>query len=166
MDASQLHSPLGFTTNTIFWAAFWSWCSAQCIKMVISFRKNRKIDFRYLGSTGGMPSAHSATVAGLATSTGMLQGFDSALFALSCVFAIITMFDASTVRYQAGRQAAVLNQITAQLNDTGKPQVPQSMLKELLGHTKIQVFAGMFWGIFFAAVYTFVSVFLNTPVAE
>ena len=166
MDASLLHSPLGFTTNTIFWAAFWSWCSAQCIKMVISFRKTRKIDFRYLGSTGGMPSAHSATVAGLATSTGMLQGCDSALCALSCVFAIITMFDASTVRYQAGRQAAVLNQITAQLNDTGKPQVPQSMLKELLGHTKIQVFAGMFWGIFFAAVYTFVSVFLNTPVAE
>lgn len=163
MEEPLLHSPLEVTVNTAFWAAFWSWCSAQCIKMAIAFRTTRKIDLRYLGSTGGMPSAHSATVSGLATSIGLIEGFSSCAFALSMVFAIITMFDASTVRYQAGRQAEVINQINARLGR--EAETPQARLKELLGHTRPQVFAGMFWGILFATVYTVLSARLGvTPV--
>ena len=100
---------LSVFSNIPLWAAFFSWCSAQAIKLAIDFAKTRRVDFRYFVSTGGMPSAHSATVTGLATSLGLTQGWDAPITALASVFAIITMFDAATVRHAAGLQAQVLN---------------------------------------------------------
>ncbi len=147
----------GFPHNIWLFCAFFSWCLAQCIKMLIAYLKTKRIDLRYLVSTGGMPSAHSATVSGLATTLGITEGFNSPLFALSTVYAIITMFDASTVRRATGQQAAVINQIVRELFVQHRFQ--HKRLKELLGHTRIEVFMGMLTGIAFSAAAT--SIFLN-----
>ena len=138
--------------NVPLWAAFFSWCSAQAIKMAIDFARTRRVDFRYFVSTGGMPSAHSATVAGLATSTGLVAGWDAPVFAAAAVFAIITMFDAATVRRAAGLQAQVLNEIADELRKTRR--IRAAKLKELLGHTRKEVLAGLLWGVAFSTAFT------------
>lgn len=98
---------------------------------------------------GGMPSAHSATVCAMAIATGRCMGFDSAVFAVACVLAIITMHDAMGVRYETGEQAKVLNQIIDSWIDLSEKNVPflQNMhLKEMVGHTPLQVTAGFLVG--------------------
>ena len=149
-----IHHVSGFWSNICFWCPFFSWILAQLIKMAINFTKTRTIDLHYLVSTGGMPSAHSATVAGLATSTGMVVGFDSPTFAISTVYAIITMFDASTVRRAAGQQAKILNIMIHGVFKEHK--IHNAHLRELLGHTRIEVWAGMMLGIIFSATLCFV----------
>lgn len=150
-----------------FWSAFLSWMTAQFTKMICGFVLRKRVDFRYFVSTGGMPSAHSATVAGLATSMGMTQGFDSAAFVIALCFAIITMFDASTVRRAAGQQAGVLNEIIDELFHGHA--ISQKRLKELLGHTRLEVFMGMVVGILVGIVVTcayHLGVVFNGPFAQ
>lgn len=145
----EVHNISEFPQNLWFFCAFFSWCLAQCIKMLLAFIKTRRIRLHYLVSTGGMPSAHSATVSGLATALGITEGFESPLFAIAAVYAIITMFDASTVRRATGQQAAVLNEIIRELFTEHRFQ--HKRLKELLGHTRIEVLMGMLTGIAFSA---------------
>lgn len=128
-----------------FWAALFGWLVAQSIKMVCSFIETRRLDFSYMVSTGGMPSAHSAMASALATSLGLCQGFDSALFALGIAFAIVVMFDAQSVRKAAGEQAKLLNQIVDEL--LHEHHLSENKLKELLGHTRLEVFMGFLTGI-------------------
>ena len=128
-----------------FWCAAAGWLIAQLIKMLISLVRHHRLDFRYLVSTGGMPSAHSSFVCATATSIGITAGFDSALFTLSVVFAFVVMFDAQTVRAAAGKQARLLNQIVDELFK--EHHFSDVKLKELLGHTRIEVFFGMLTGI-------------------
>ena len=118
---------------------------AQSIKMVFHYRKSRAVDFAILVSTGGMPSAHSAGVSALAASVGLRNGFSSALFASTLAFATIVMFDAQSVRLAAGHQARLLNQIVEELFK--EHHLSHQKLAELLGHTRIEVFTGMFVGI-------------------
>ena len=120
--------------------------------MLLAYLKTRRVRLHYLVSTGGMPSAHSATVSGLATSLGITEGFASPIFAIAAVYAIITMFDDSTVRRATGQQAAVLNEIIRELFT--QHRLKQERLKELLGHTRIEVLMGMFTGIAFSAAAT------------
>jgi acid phosphatase family membrane protein YuiD len=135
-----------------FWSAFLSWMIAQFTKLLCGMALSKGVDFKYFVSTGGMPSAHSATVSGLATSMGMTQGFDSPAFIISLTFAIITMFDASTVRRAAGQQAGVLNEMIDELFTDHA--ISQKKLKELLGHTRLEVFMGMLVGILVGVVVT------------
>ena len=137
-------------SNVPLWAAFFCWCTAQGLKIALDVARTRSFDLRRFSATGGMPSAHTATVCGLATSTGMAAGFDSPAFAVAAVFALITMFDASTVRYAAGQQARVLNEIIAELRKDR--QVRAAKLKELLGHTRVEVLAGMVLGVALSAL--------------
>jgi acid phosphatase family membrane protein YuiD len=134
--------------NTPIWASFIAWAIAQTIKMTLAWRKTHEIDFRYLVSTGGMPSAHSAAVCALATSVGFTSGLDSTVFAVAVSFAIIVMFDAQSVRRAAGQQARLLNQIVAELFK--EHHLSGQKLAELLGHTRLEVFLGMLLGIFVA----------------
>lgn len=131
--------------NVYFWSACLSWTLAQMTKMLISFSRTRTLDFGYLVSTGGMPSAHSALVCGLASSVGMKVGFGNPLFVLALTFAMITMFDASTVRRAAGLQARVLNQMVEELFK--EHRFSEKKLAELLGHTRLEVFMGMLVGL-------------------
>jgi acid phosphatase family membrane protein YuiD len=138
-------NPLHLFTTPWFWASFTGWTLAQLAKMTTGFLKTGRIDFRYLLSTGGMPSAHSAMVCGLCTSIGLTENFDSPIAMLAAGFAAITMFDAASVRRAAGHQARVLNVMIDELFKQHK--LRHTHLKELLGHTRKEVFAGMLVGI-------------------
>jgi len=95
-----------------------------------------------------MPSSHSATVSSLSTVVGLYYGFMTIPFLFTVIFSLITMFDAAGVRRSVGRQAEVLNKMLDDLYEKG--QVPETRLKELLGHTPVEVFAGAFLGILIA----------------
>jgi len=136
--------------NVVFWAGLCGWFVAQFTKLLCHFVQSRKIDFRFLISTGGMPSAHSAMACGLATAVALVSGMGSPLFAVTLAFAIVVMFDAQTVRRAAGVQARVLNQIVDELFT--EHHLSQQKLKEFLGHTPLEVFFGMVMGILMAII--------------
>ncbi len=143
------HSPLAIFGNLWIGCAFASWGMAQFCKLISAFLQTKELDFAYFTSTGGMPSAHSATVAGVATAVGITEGFGSVSFALAFALAGITMFDASTLRLAAGKQAMLVNEIVRELFQHHR--LAERPLKELLGHTRFEVFMGMLVGIFTAA---------------
>jgi acid phosphatase family membrane protein YuiD len=133
------------TFHIALWAGVAGWLVAQSTKMIICLVQSRRLDFRYLSSTGGMPSAHSALASAMATAMGLTEGFASPLFTLSFFFAAVVMFDAQTVRAAAGKQARLLNQIVDELFK--EHHLSEVKLKELLGHTRLEVFFGMLTGI-------------------
>lgn len=132
-------------SNKILGVAILSWFIAQVIKIVITLLQERKLDFTKLWASGGMPSSHSSFVTALAISVGQVQGYDSALFAACAVMSFVVMYDAANVRLEAGKQAVVINQIIKVLENPNLN--PEERLKELLGHTPFQVFAGFVLGI-------------------
>jgi acid phosphatase family membrane protein YuiD len=134
-----------FFKTPVFWSAFLAYVFASFLKMIGNFRKTGKIDFQYLTTLGGMPSAHSAMVGGLATSVGMREGFGSTIFAVTFAFAVVVMFDASTVRRATGLQARLLNQIIDEVFKNH--HLSAQKLIEILGHTRLEVGAGLAVGI-------------------
>ncbi len=118
---------------------------AQALKLIVELIRHRKINFRVLVETGGMPSSHSALVTSLACGIGQTLGWASPTFAATTVFAIIVMYDAAGVRLAAGKQAKLLNQIVDELFQE-KPEFNEDRLKELLGHTPVQVIMGSILG--------------------
>ncbi|CEI81496.1 putative membrane protein YuiD [Oceanobacillus oncorhynchi subsp. incaldanensis] len=146
-------------TNFPLWAALIAIVFAQVIKIPIKLIFTKEFQPGLAFSTGGMPSSHSAAVTSLATAVGIAEGVSSSVFALACIFSVITMFDASGVRRQAGEQAIVINQlvrdfqlITSSAKDWSKKKENEKIqeLKELLGHQPIEVFFGAITGIIIA----------------
>jgi len=133
-----------------FWCGLGGWFVASVVKMAIAAWKTHEFDFVYLVSTGGMPSSHSATVSGLAFGIGYTEGFGTPIATLAFAFAIITMFDAATVRRAAGEHAKVLNAIVQDLKELKFK--PAARFKELLGHTRKEVLWGMVVGIAWATL--------------
>lgn len=129
-------------------AAVLAWAIAQLLKVPFSLLKKRGLDMRMLVSTGGMPSSHSAFVVSLTWVIGRGYGFDSGLFAVAVVFAIIVMYDAAGIRRAAGKQAEVLNQMIREFQH--HERIKQEHLKELLGHTPVEVIAGACLGLIIA----------------
>lgn len=134
----------------ILWATLVALILAQGIKNTIYYIKTKKFDFRLLFGTGGMPSAHAAVVTALTVATGRYAGWDSPVFAVTLVIAIIIMCDAAGVRRATGQQAKVLNMMLEDIYKEGK--IKENRLKELLGHTPTEVIAGAILGIFSALV--------------
>ncbi|MBE9222075.1 divergent PAP2 family protein [Cyanobacterium stanieri LEGE 03274] len=124
---------------------------SQIIKVTVDTVHNRKFSFRYIVSTGGMPSAHSALVGSLATGIGQTLGWSSPEFAIASIFAGIVMYDAAGVRQAAGKQARVLNQIMEGM--INHEDFNEERLKELLGHTPFQVVVGLILGILSSAIF-------------
>ncbi len=122
-----------------------AWFIAQAIKVVIGVIRQKKFDFRWIIGTGGMPSSHSAGASCLATATGLKYGFNSIYFTIAASFAIVVMFDAQGVRRSSGKQARILNKITEDIYWQGKIQ--EGRLRELIGHTPIEVIAGFLLGV-------------------
>lgn len=139
-------------SNKALLAAFSAWFAAQLIKIIADIAKNRKFDFHLIMSSGGMPSSHSATVCALCVMIWRIATPASPLFALSVVFAFIVMYDAAGVRRAAGEQAKVLNRIAEELAD-GKTEYMEKNLKELIGHTPIQVLVGAVLGVLVGALF-------------
>jgi len=135
----------GYDEGQAFLAVFMAWILAQSIKVLLGVIRERRFNFKWLVSTGGMPSTHSAAVAALSTVVGLYYGFGSIIFAITLVFTLIIMFDAAGVRRNVGRQATVLNQIIDDIYEKGA--VADTRLKELLGHTPVEVFMGAAIGI-------------------
>ncbi|MHA6529546.1 divergent PAP2 family protein [Paenibacillus sp. BAC0078] len=120
---------------------------AQGIKVPLNFFHTGSWNPSLAFSTGGMPSSHSAAAASLAASVGILNGFDSSLFAIAAVVCTITMYDAAGIRRHAGMHAALLNRITSNFSQITNGEKPAAPLKELLGHRPLEVLAGMVLGI-------------------
>ena len=125
---------------------------AQVIKFILFTIKNRKINFKIFSTTGGMPSSHSAGVMALSTIVGILKGFDSFLFATALGFSLIIMYDAAGLRRAAGKTAACLNKMMDDFYHHDM-QAAGGKLKELLGHTPLEVFVGAIFGICFAYLF-------------
>jgi acid phosphatase family membrane protein YuiD len=124
-----------------------SWFIAQFYKVIASLVTEKKFNLKRMFETGGMPSSHSSTVSALATSVGIIYGVSSALFAVSAIFAIIVMHDASGIRRAAGEQAGILNKLSESLNSLFENKFQQENLRELLGHTRFEVIVGTILGI-------------------
>jgi hypothetical protein len=134
-----------FLSNKLIWIPFAASLLAQVLKMFYYWKKNHKVNFRHLTEAGGMPSSHSALVSSLATVVGIKDGLDSSSFAISIIFAFIVMYDAAGVRQAAGKQAKVLNKIINELSH--KYYFREEHLRELIGHTPVEVISGCFLGI-------------------
>ncbi len=120
-----------------------AWATVQIFKFLADAMVNKKINFKRLVETGGMPSSHSATVTSLMMAVGMSEGFSSPIFAIAFVFSVIVMYDAAGVRRAAGKQASILNQL---INSKQVQVDTNEKLKELLGHTPFQVIVGGVYG--------------------
>ncbi len=131
--------------NRILWTSMLAWIIAQTLKVLLTIVFSKKLDIRRFVGSGGMPSSHSALVVSLAVSIGQVEGYQSSLFALALTFALVVMYDAAGVRRAAGKQATVLNEIVALLQ--AHRAVPQEKLKELIGHTPVEVIAGALLGV-------------------
>lgn len=137
----------GIYYNKVFMTSFISWFVAQCLKVILTLIKSRKLDFSRLVGSGGMPSSHSSFVTALTASMGIFKGFDSPEFAATLVFSLIIMYDAAGVRMAVGKQAKILNSIVDDFQKKRSLTFPEKRLKELIGHTPVEVFAGAILGI-------------------
>lgn len=147
-------------------AALFGILFAQFVKIPVAFLLTRKLDWKLMTSTGSMPSSHSAAVSALTTAIAYEAGLDSPLFAVSAIFAVIVMFDATGIRYQAGQQAVIINQMRIDFqtfveeargwqNKDEEQKIQE--LKTLLGHKPSEVFVGAITGIFISVIiYTFI----------
>ncbi len=136
--------------NKVFMTTLCAWFIAQSIKVTIGIVRQKRFDFRWFVGSGGMPSSHAAGASCLATAIGLTEGFDSIYFALAGAFALVVMFDAQGVRRATGKQARILNTIMDDIYWQGKTR--EERLRELIGHTPIEVIVGSLLGIVVAIV--------------
>jgi len=142
---------MAILTNKILIITLTVWALAQTIKVTLGVIRERRFNFRWFIGTGGMPSSHAAGVTALATTCGLELGFGSVMFALSAVFALVTMFDAQGVRRATGQQAEILNKVMDDIYWKGK--IETDRLKELIGHTPLQVLMGSLIGCFMSIIF-------------
>jgi len=140
----------GLFSNEIFISAALGWLIAQILKTIIHTALTKEFVVERMVGSGGMPSSHSATVCALATSTYLQYGSASFEFAIASFFAIVVMYDATGVRRETGIQAKVLNEMIELFSNMGKGVNIEDKLKEFVGHTPLQVFAGAVLGILIA----------------
>jgi acid phosphatase family membrane protein YuiD len=136
--------------NHIILSCVLAWAIAQAMKIVLELILEKKFDIERLTGSGGMPSSHSAFVVALAVAIGMREGYNSAIFALATGFACVVMYDAAGVRRAAGKQATVINALL--LNFSFHDEIADEKLKELVGHTPIEVIAGAVLGCVVAII--------------
>lgn len=145
--------PLGeLLGNHSLLCALIGWCVAQALKVPIFRLTDHRWDFRRFFGSGGMPSSHTSFVVSLALMIGCTQGFGTPVFAIAFTLAAIVMYDAAGVRRETGTQATVINQVLRDVLVDGKP-ISDEQLKELVGHTPLEVFGGVVVGLLVSGVY-------------
>ncbi len=141
--------------NSILDVVVVAWFVAQAYKVISTLFVDRKMALKRFVETGGMPSSHASTVSALTTSVGIVYGVSSSLFAVTIIFAVIVIHDAAGIRRAAGNQARALNRLEATLNKLFEEHFRDERLKELLGHTKVEVLVGTLLGIAVAFIFKF-----------
>lgn len=136
--------PLGYQVMGL---SLFSWAAAQIAKGIIQRIVNGVFSLRQFLESGGMPSSHSACVTCCATCIGMLYGYDSGLFALALLFAVIVMYDACHVRKSSGEQAQIVNALLRSYQKENPNEILMAELKVVMGHTLLQVFFGALMGL-------------------
>ena len=142
-------------TNRFLITGISSWFVAQLAKTIIHAIINKKLVLERMVGDGGMPSGHSATVTSLAVISALSFGFDSFQFAVTALLATIVCHDAMGVRLETGKQAQIINEMMEAFEVWTKKELPEVKLKEFVGHTPIQVIAGILLGIANACVMHF-----------
>lgn len=138
-------SLLNVFSNPVLIAALTTWVLAQALKVPIEYYRRRVWNWALLFRAGGMPSSHAALVTCAAHTIGLFNGFDSSLFALSVVIAMVVIYDATGIRRQAGRHAQLINAIVSDL--ASGHLIEGKKLREVLGHTPLEALAGMLLGL-------------------
>lgn len=133
--------------NSFLITAIASWTVAQVLKALLNAIVNKKFTLERLFGDGGMPSGHSATVTSLAVMAALVYGTDSFQFAMAAIFAIVVCHDAMGVRQETGKQAILINELVKSFSILAENTLPEVKLKEFVGHTPIQVLAGILLGI-------------------
>jgi acid phosphatase family membrane protein YuiD len=146
----------GFLSNMPLIAALVAWGLAQIIKVPLEFIRNKRWDWTLPLRAGGMPSSHSALVTACAHSIGLLQGFETPLFALAAVFAMVVIYDATGIRRQAGKHAEIINTMIRDLAH-GHP-LQEEQLREVLGHTPLEALSGTIFGLLIAQILWWVRI--------
>ena len=134
-------------TNPFLMTGVTAWFLAQVIKTILYAVINRKLDMTRLFGDGGMPSGHSATVTSMATIIGLVHGFGSVAFAISGILAIIVCHDATGVRLETQKQGYLINELVNAFTELSGDKLPEVKLKEFVGHTPVQVLAGIVLGL-------------------
>jgi len=134
-----------------------AWVVAQLMKVLIALIRKKRIDLHSFLSSGGMPSAHSATVSALAALVGIVEGFSSGVFGIAAIFAMVVMYDSAGVRQSVGRQSVVLNRIVQEIRLRRPVAELERDLREFIGHTQFQVVIGASLGIGIAWLWFTVS---------
>ena len=140
-------------SNRVLCSSVLSWFIAQMIKTLLVFITTKKFVPERIFGPGGMPSAHSASVTALSISTCRVCGIQSVEFALAFVFAAVVMYDATSVRRQAGEHAKAINKVVDKVDKMEEDDddvLNINQLKEVLGHTPLEVLAGALLGILIA----------------
>lgn len=131
-------------SNAALVAPVVAWVLAQTLKFLVDLVVHRRPDFTRLVNPGGMPSSHSSLVSCMSVTVGRISGWGSPVFAIAAVLSLIVLYDAAGIRRAAGKQAKVINRIVDDLYK--KHRIPEERLRELLGHTPLEVFAGVALG--------------------
>ena len=137
--------------NKILLVTLAVWAIAQTLKVLLGILRERRFNFKWFIGTGGMPSSHAAGATALATACGLEYGFSSVYFALAAVFALVTMFDAASVRRSVGKQAIIMNKLIDEFYVEGK--FSEQRVREFLGHTPVEVLIGAALGIGVSILY-------------
>ncbi len=137
----------GFLQNRILITALAAWAIAQVLKLALYMLMNKQFSFERLVGSGGMPSSHASTVCALATAAAKTCGTGSFEFAVTVILAAVVLYDARGVRLETGKQAVTIAAIVEFLEKGGKVDLPDLKLKELIGHTPVQVFVGAVLGV-------------------
>jgi len=139
-------------------------CIAQILKVFIFLVTHKKINFKIFTTTGGMPSSHSAGVVALTTSVGLIEGFSSIAFAVALGFSLVVIQDAQGLRRAAGKTAATLNRLVSEWSEKNEATTkPYEVLKELLGHTPLEVLMGILLGVLISLFVHYKMPLIVTP---
>ena len=133
-------------SNRVIQAAVLAWTIAQGLKVILTLIISRRFDGSRMFGSGGMPSSHSAMTCAMLMVIGFREGFASSIFALAFCFSGVVMYDAAGVRRSTGKNAAVINRLLERLASDGLV-FDEEHLKELVGHTPLQVMAGALLGV-------------------
>ena len=145
----EYHTPIWqFFHNPVVGTTFIGWLVAQSIKVALGVVNERRFNFRWFVGTGGMPSSHSAGVTAMVTAVGLYHGAGTPLFGVALMFAVVVISDSQGVRRSTGQQATILNKIMDDIY--WKKRIQEDRLKELIGHTPIQILAGILVGLIVA----------------